>query len=126
MDKKKKNTMIISVIALALILVGVSYAFFSSNISYVNKTNTKLISNKNNQSNSIIPFNENFLKNKDKYQIIPLSDNEHYHIICDKKRLHSQINGKLDMVLNHLEDNLQLFPKWYSYLLLKHLLQEAD
>ena len=30
---------------------------------------------------------------------------EHYHIICDKKRLHSQINGKLDMVLNHLVTN---------------------
>lgn len=30
---------------------------------------------------------------------------EHYHIICDKKRLHSQINGKLDMALNHLVTN---------------------
>ena len=67
----------------------------------INNNNTKLIPNKNNQSNSIIPFNENFLKNKDKYQIIPLSDNEHYHIILELYQLTKE--PSLDFVNNAMK-----------------------
>ena len=40
MDKKAKNTMIVSVIALVLILVGVSYAYFSARITGLESAST--------------------------------------------------------------------------------------
>ena len=33
MDKKSKNTLIVSIIALALVLIGVTYAYFSARIT---------------------------------------------------------------------------------------------
>ena len=40
MDKKAKNTMIISVIALALVLIGVTYAYFSARITGLESAST--------------------------------------------------------------------------------------
>ena len=40
MDKKSKNTMIVSVIALALVLIGVTYAYFSARITGLESAST--------------------------------------------------------------------------------------
>ena len=40
MDKRSKNTMIVSVIALALVLIGVTYAYFSARITGLESAST--------------------------------------------------------------------------------------
>ena len=40
MDKKAKNTIIVSVIALALVLIGVTYAYFSARITGLESAST--------------------------------------------------------------------------------------
>ena len=74
------------------------------NDNSINNTNNKQLQNisaKNIPSNTITTSNEKFSLNKDKYKIVPLSDDEHYHIILELYQLTKE--PSLDFVDNAMK-----------------------